>query len=239
MAYTTEVLTESHVKSRSRGQRLATRLSLRCLSRFMVVLGLLSFVCLLVAIGTDYWYIINVSEHSHNFSASQSSHTGLWRVCHYESQCRPLVNPFKSAGNLTLSQMHIINLRAAFLLLLPLSVMIMVVSSVLGVIGLLARAHRLLLVTASLLMFGAMTTLSGVCTYVAYSTAGYREAVRLLLAQSQGGSKALLEHVDIRFGWSLALACLSLVGETLTGIALLAAAWRLSHGRAGREDQGL
>ncbi|KAL2100624.1 hypothetical protein ACEWY4_002385 [Coilia grayii] len=130
------------------------------------------------------------------------------------------------------------DLRAAFLVLLPLSVIIMLVGSVLGIIGLLARAHRPLLVTGFLLMFGALTTLSGVCIYVAYCAAGYREAARLLLAQSADGSRTLDEDVDIRFGWSLALACMSLVGEALTGAAVLAAAWRVSH-RTTREDQGI
>lgn len=46
------------------------------------------------------------------------------------------------------------DLHGAFLVLLPLSVIIMVVSSVLGIIKLLARARRLLVVTGIQLIFG-------------------------------------------------------------------------------------
>lgn len=84
-----------------------------------------------------------------------------------------------------------------------------------------------------------MVTLCGVCVYVAYSAAAYREAVRLLMSVGGNGSKTLEDDIDIRFGWSLALACVSLVGETLTGTAFLATAWRLSHHRSREEDRGI
>lgn len=40
--------------------------------------GLLSFSLLAVAIGSDYWYIINVNNHTG--SDDLSSHSGLWRI---------------------------------------------------------------------------------------------------------------------------------------------------------------
>lgn len=40
--------------------------------------GLLSFSLLVVAIGTDYWYIINVNNHTG--PDDLSSHSGLWRI---------------------------------------------------------------------------------------------------------------------------------------------------------------
>lgn len=40
--------------------------------------GLLSFSLLAVAIGTDYWYIINVNNHTG--PDDLSSHSGLWRI---------------------------------------------------------------------------------------------------------------------------------------------------------------
>lgn len=40
--------------------------------------GLLSFSLLAVAIGTDYWYIIDVSNHTG--PDDLSSHSGLWRI---------------------------------------------------------------------------------------------------------------------------------------------------------------
>ncbi|XP_031431453.1 transmembrane protein 114 [Clupea harengus] len=213
------------------------RLSLRFLTRFVGVVGLLSFACLLVAIGTDFWYIIHVSEQRHNSSVSLSSHTGLWRTCNFQSQCSSLVNPFKNGGNFTYSERQILNLHGAFLVLLPLSVIIMVVSSVLGIIKLLARARRLLVVTGIQLIFGALVTMCGVCIYVAYWAAAYREATRLDLALNGDGTKTLDDGVDIRFGWSLALACVSSLSEALTGVTILVIAWRMRH-QEPREDQG-
>lgn len=40
--------------------------------------GLLSFSLLAVAIGTDYWYIINVNNNTG--PEDLSSHSGLWRI---------------------------------------------------------------------------------------------------------------------------------------------------------------
>lgn len=40
--------------------------------------GLLSFSLLAVAIGTDYWYIINVNNHTG--PDDLNSHSGLWRI---------------------------------------------------------------------------------------------------------------------------------------------------------------
>lgn len=42
--------------------------------------GLLSFSLLAVAIGTDYWYIIDVNKPNYTGSDDLSSHSGLWRI---------------------------------------------------------------------------------------------------------------------------------------------------------------
>lgn len=42
--------------------------------------GLLSFSLLAVAIGTDYWYIIDVNKPNYTGSEELSSHSGLWRI---------------------------------------------------------------------------------------------------------------------------------------------------------------
>lgn len=42
--------------------------------------GLLSFSLLAVAIGTDYWYIIDVNKPNHTGPDDLSSHSGLWRI---------------------------------------------------------------------------------------------------------------------------------------------------------------
>lgn len=42
--------------------------------------GLLSFILLALAIGTDYWYIIDADKHNHTGPDDLSSHSGLWRI---------------------------------------------------------------------------------------------------------------------------------------------------------------
>lgn len=42
--------------------------------------GLLSFSLLAVAIGTDYWYIIDVNKPNHTGLDDLSSHSGLWKI---------------------------------------------------------------------------------------------------------------------------------------------------------------
>lgn len=76
-----------------------------------------------------------------------------------------------------------------------------------------------------------MVTLTGISVYIAYSAAAFREAACLL------EERALLDQVDIRFGWSLALSWVSFVSELLTGMAFLAAARALSLRQ--REDQAV
>lgn len=68
----------------------------------------------------------------------------------------------------------------------------------------------------------ALVTLAGISVYIAYSAAAFREALCLL------EEEALLQQVDIRFGWSLALGWGSFVAELLTGAAFLSAARMLS-----------
>ncbi|KAM5228427.1 transmembrane protein 114 isoform 2-T2 [Ctenodactylus gundi] len=67
-----------------------------------------------------------------------------------------------------------------------------------------------------------LVTLAGISIYIAYSAAAFRAALCLL------EERALLDQVDIRFGWSLALGWISFFAELLTGAAFLAAARLLS-----------
>lgn len=77
----------------------------------------------------------------------------------------------------------------------------------------------------------ALVTLAGISVYIAYSAAAFREALCLL------EEKALLDQVDIRFGWSLALGWLSFIAELLTGAAFMGAARVLSLRQ--RQDQAI
>ncbi|XP_034525498.1 transmembrane protein 114 isoform X2 [Ailuropoda melanoleuca] len=76
-----------------------------------------------------------------------------------------------------------------------------------------------------------LVTLAGISVYIAYSAAAFREALCLL------EEKALLDQVDIRFGWSLALGWLSFIAELLTGAAFMGAARVLSLRQ--RQDQAI
>lgn len=62
------------------------RVNLGALSLFVALVGLSSFIFLVVAIATDFWYIIDASklEASRNGTDALSSHSGLWRTCRGE-----------------------------------------------------------------------------------------------------------------------------------------------------------
>ncbi|KAM8776942.1 transmembrane protein 114 isoform 1-T1 [Rhynchonycteris naso] len=122
-------------------------------------------------------------------------------------------------------------MHGTFVILLPLSLILMVFGGMSGFLSFLLRASLLLLLTGTLFLFGALVTLAGISIYIAYSAAAFQEAQCLL------EEKALLDQVDIRFGWSLALGWISFIAELLTGTAFLAAARVLSLRR--REDQAI
>ncbi|KAF7231712.1 transcript variant X2 [Nothobranchius furzeri] len=64
--------------------------------------GLLSFSLLTVAIGTDYWYVIDVNSPNHTGADELGSHSGLWRI--HEGSNRTSVIPFFTANTSSLSQ---------------------------------------------------------------------------------------------------------------------------------------
>ncbi|XP_022408008.1 transmembrane protein 114 isoform X3 [Delphinapterus leucas] len=208
--------------------------------------GALSFVLLAAAIGTDFWYIIDTERLQRSSpgawdpagasNRSQleplSSHSGLWRTCRVQSPCAPLMNPFWQE-NVTFSDSsrQLLTMHGTFVILLPLSLILMVFGGMTGFLSFLLRASLLLLLTGTLFLFGALVTLAGISVYIAYSAAAFREALFLL------EEKALLDQVDIRFGWSLALGWISFIAELLTGAAFLAAARVLSLRR--RQDQAI
>ncbi|XP_029078102.1 transmembrane protein 114 isoform X1 [Monodon monoceros] len=208
--------------------------------------GALSFVLLAAAIGTDFWYIIDTERLQRSGPGARdpagasnrsqleplSSHSGLWRTCRVQSPCAPLMNPFWQE-NVTFSDSsrQLLTMHGTFVILLPLSLILMVFGGMTGFLSFLLRASLLLLLTGTLFLFGALVTLAGISVYIAYSAAAFREALFLL------EEKALLDQVDIRFGWSLALGWISFIAELLTGAAFLAAARVLSLRR--RQDQAI
>ncbi|KAK1162977.1 transmembrane protein 114 [Acipenser oxyrinchus oxyrinchus] len=205
------------------------KLTLSALAIFVALVGVLSFVFLVVAIGTDFWYIIDASKWEHGASTHLSSHSGLWRTCNFNGSCSPFISPF-GAGNFTDSQRQLLNMHAAFVVLLPLSLILMVFGGMAGFVSILARAYMLLLMTGVLFLFGSLVTLAGVSLYVAYSAAAFKEAVCLF-------GRKKLESIDIHFGWSLALAWISFIAELLTSIAFLLASRIVGLKR--RQEQGI
>ncbi|XP_016009580.2 transmembrane protein 114 isoform X1 [Rousettus aegyptiacus] len=209
------------------------RVPLGALAGAAALAGALSFVLLAAAIGTDFWYIIDTERLERGGLGSQdragganrsqleplSSHSGLWRTCRVQSPCAPLMNPFWQE-NVTVSDSsrQLLTMHGTFVILLPLSLILMVFGGMTGFLSFLLRASLLLLLTGTLFLFGALVTLTGISLYIAYSAAALQEALCLL------EEKALLDQVDIRFGWSLALGWISFIAELLTGAAFLAAA---------------
>ncbi|XP_038844631.1 transmembrane protein 114-like [Salvelinus namaycush] len=118
--------------------------------------------------------------------------------------CQPFVNPFEGGQNLTDSYRHLLSMHGTFMVMLPLSMIIMVVGGLMGFIGLLARAYLLLLMSGVLLLLGALSSLTGVSVYMAYSSAVFQEA--LCLAEQMGVN---MKGVQILYGWSLVLAWIS------------------------------
>ncbi|XP_037596186.1 transmembrane protein 114 isoform X3 [Cebus imitator] len=142
------------------------------------------------------------------------------------------MNPFW-LENVTVSESsrQLLTMHGTFVILLPLSLILMVFGGMTGFLSFLLRAYLPLLLTGTVFLFGAMVTLAGISIYIAYSAVAFREALCLL------EEKALLDEVDIHFGWSLALGWISFITELLTGVTFLAAARELSLRR--RQDQDI
>ncbi|XP_054832275.1 transmembrane protein 235 [Eublepharis macularius] len=204
------------------GRRCAGAASPGALCLGAALSGILSFGLLAAAIGTDYWYLIRVELAGRNGSAWEaeqlSSHSGLWRLCEGRNACMPLIDPFGTESRqVPASLQHLIRMHRAFVVLLPLSLILVVFGWICGVISSLARSSRFLLFTGCYFLQGALLTLTGTTIYICYSRAAFRETVQMFDLKR-------FEHVRIAFGWSLALAWLSFGTEVLAGILFLLAA---------------
>ncbi|XP_077184223.1 transmembrane protein 235 isoform X1 [Paroedura picta] len=188
--------------------------------------GILSFALLAVALGTDYWYLIRVEPAGRNGSAWEaerlSSHSGLWRLCEGRNACIPLIDPFGAESwQVPASLQYLICMHRAFVVLLPLSLILLVFAWICGIASSLARSSRFLLFTSCYFLQGALLTLAGTTIYICYSRAAFTETVQMFDRQR-------FEHVRIAFGWSMELAWLSFGTEVLAGTLFLLAAWGLS-----------
>ncbi|XP_034276602.1 transmembrane protein 114 [Pantherophis guttatus] len=194
------------------------KVTLNSISVFAVLAGVISLTFLVAALATDFWYQIDASglEVFTNHTGSLKSHRGLWRTCQFNRTCLPMVNPFKSkTANMTTSRKNILYLHGAFVILLPLSLIIIVFGGMMGIISVFTQNFCLLLFTGVLFLLGALVTLLGVSIYIAYSAALFKHVA------SFQGRKSLMENLSIQFGWSLVFAWVSIGAELLTGLAFV------------------
>ncbi|KAK2866480.1 hypothetical protein Q7C36_002536 [Tachysurus vachellii] len=180
-----------------------------------VVLGaglsaILSFSFLALAVGTEYWYIIEDKRTNH--TELQHVHSGLWGV---ENDEQPFTGDLPSISE---SERHMQNIHNVIAVLLPLSLVLLVFGGICGMVSSLARSRLLLMGTASYFLLCSLLTLSGVSLYISYSQKALEEAkIRIGLEQ--------MAMVHTSFGWSMGLAWLSFTLEMITGLLLLLAAW--------------
>ncbi|KAG8006940.1 hypothetical protein GBF38_023017 [Nibea albiflora] len=176
--------------------------------------GLLSFSLLAVAIGTDYWYIIDVNKANHT-GANGSS-----------------VIPSFTANMSSLSEAerHLLGLHKVVVIILPLSLVLLVFGWIFGLVSSLASSPNLLAGSASYFLFCSLFTLTGVSIYIKYSNQAMEEFQRVVSPEN-------LPYVDVSFGWSLAAAWLSYSLEVATGLLLMLAA-RIAQMK-GHYDSGV
>ncbi|KAM9844310.1 transmembrane protein 235 [Aulostomus maculatus] len=190
--------------------------------------GLLSFSLLAVAIGTDYWYIIDVNKP--NCSEDLSSRSGLWRI--HEGAKRSSVIPSFTANMSSLSEMeqHLLGLQQVVVIVLPLSLVLLVLGWIFGLVSSLSCSPLLLAGAASYFLFCSLFTLTGLSIYIQYSNQAMEEFQWVVPPEN-------LAYVNVSFGWSFAIAWLSYSTEVATGLLLMQAA-RLTQIK-GRYESGV
>ncbi|KAM3864443.1 transmembrane protein 235 [Diretmus argenteus] len=179
--------------------------------------GLLSFCFLAVAIGTDYWYIIDVNKPNYTGPGALSSHSGLWTINEGMS-ATSLIHSFAAdTSSLSEVERHLLGLHKAVVILLPLSLVLLVFGWIFGLVSSLAHSPKLLAGSASYFLICSLFTLSGVSIYISYSQHAMEEFQRVVSPQD-------LAYVNVSFGWSLAVAWLSYILEVASGLHLVLAA---------------
>ncbi|XP_012692544.1 transmembrane protein 235 [Clupea harengus] len=170
--------------------------------------GILSFGFLALAIGTEYWYIID----DNRFNYTEDSHSGLWRTHEGET-----VYSFTAdTGSYSDLENYLYSMHTVIAVLLPLSLVMLVFGGICGLVSSLARSSSLLLGTASYILISSLLTLSGVCLYISYSQQAWQETERRM-------GEEQMARVYTSFGWSLGMAWLSFILEVLTGLLLFLA----------------
>lgn len=192
--------------------------------------GLLSFSLLAVAIGTDYWYIIDVNKPNNTDSDDLSSHSGLWRINEGANE-RSVISSFTAnMSSLSEVERHLLGLHKVVVIILPLSLIMLVFGWIFGLVSSLACSPNLLARSASYILFCSLFTLTGLSIYIRYSNQALEEFQRVVPPDN-------LAYVDVSFGWSLAAAWLSFSLEVVTGLLVMLAA-RISQMK-GHYDSGV
>ncbi|CAL8302069.1 unnamed protein product [Lota lota] len=182
--------------------------------------GLLSFALLAAAIGSEYWYIIEMTPLNQSGFEDMNSHSGLWR-----SNEGGKVYSFTADYSIySESELYILNLHSVIVVVLPLSLVLLVFGGICGLVSSLAQSPVLLVCTASYFFTCSLLTLSGMVLYIIYSYLALAETERLL------GPEGLV-GVSTSFGWSTILAWLSYGLEVLSGLLLLTAAHKVKPDR--------
>uniref|UniRef100_A0A672YGI9 Transmembrane protein 235 n=1 Tax=Sphaeramia orbicularis TaxID=375764 RepID=A0A672YGI9_9TELE len=193
--------------------------------------GLLSFSLLAVAIGTDYWYIIDVNKPNDTGSDDLSSHSGLWRINEGKSTQFMLILKYMCLLLLDVTTMVRHKwINQLVVIILPLSLVMLVFGWIFGLVSSLACSPNLLARSAFYILFCSLFTLTGLSIYIRYSNQAMEEFQRVVSPEN-------LAYVDASFGWSLAAAWLSFSLEVATGLLVMLAA-RISQMK-GHYDSGV
>ncbi|KAM9746645.1 transmembrane protein 235 [Menidia menidia] len=192
--------------------------------------GLLSFSLLAVAIGTDYWYIIDVNKPNYTGPDDLSSRSGLWNIIEGANR-RAVISSFTAnMSSLSEAERHMLELHKVVVIMLPLSLVLLVFGWIFGLVSSLACSPRLLAATALYFLLCSVLTLTGISIYIKYSNQAMEEFQRMVSPES-------LIYVHVSFGWSVATAWLSYSLEVATGMLLMLAA-RITQMK-GRYDSGV
>ncbi|XP_026120625.1 transmembrane protein 235-like [Carassius auratus] len=169
--------------------------------------GVLSFSSLALAIGTEYWYIIEDKRANHTDPARINS--GLWGVTD-DVQSHTEDTGYSESER----QMEI--MHSVIAILLPLSLVMLVFGGICGLVSSLARSRTLLIGSASYFLLCSLLTLSGVSLYIRYSQKALEETERRMGHEQ-------MAQVHTSFGWSMGMAWISFILEVITGLLLLLA----------------
>nr|XP_055033178.1 transmembrane protein 235 isoform X1 [Misgurnus anguillicaudatus] len=172
--------------------------------------GVLSFSCLTLAIGSEYWYIIEDKRTNH--TDPPHTHSGLWGVTDEDDQSHT-----KDPSRYSESEKQMEIMHRVIAILLPLSLVMLVFGGICSLVSSLARSRTLLIASASYFLLCSLLTLSGVSLYIRYSQTALEETEKRM-------GREQMAQVHTSFGWSMDMAWLSFLLEVITGLLLLLAA---------------